>query len=165
MSHEISLSYGCARKGLPARASLLRWVAAAAGAAGVTDALSVSFRFVDSDEGRDLNRSFRGKDYATNVLSFPADLPAFEHLRFLGDIALCVPVLAREAAEQDKSDRHHVAHLCIHGVLHLLGYDHENDHDAAHMEALEIRALASLGIGNPYESSKSAIEQSAMLES
>lgn len=159
MSHQLGLSYGCARKGLPARASFERWLAAAARVARVRKSLAVSIRLVDIDEARELNRSYRGRDYATNVLSFPAQLPVDSGLRFLGDIALCATVVAREAAEQSKPLRHHYAHLCIHGILHLLGYDHENEAEAARMEALEVRALAGLGIGDPYESSTTEIPE------
>ena len=99
-----------------------------------------------------LNRDYRGKDYATNVLSFPAEGAMGDGgMQLLGDIAICAPVVAHEAQQQDKRTRHHHAHLCIHGVLHLLGYDHEDAVAADAMEAIEIRALAQLDFPNPYE--------------
>jgi len=112
-------------------------------------------RIVDEDEGRRFNQQFRCKDYATNVLSFPMDmpegLPAEIVQSQLGDLLICAPVVAREAAEQGKPEINHWAHLTIHGVLHLLGYDHEQPDDAQLMEALETDILASLDIPNPYE--------------
>lgn len=152
MSHELTLSIGAPRRGVPMRASFESWLAAAARVARVRKPLAVSLRVVDEAEGRALNLSYRHKDYATNVLSFPAEWSPPGGNRFIGDLALCAPVVAREASEQGKALKAHYAHLCIHGVLHLLGFDHESDAEAARMEALEIRALATLGISNPYES-------------
>ena len=116
---------------------------------GGTVALSVALL---SDRGvRRLNRDFRGKDKPTNVLSFPADSLAQSGRRLeLGDIALALGVVRREAREQSKAAADHLAHLMVHGVLHLLGYDHETDEDAARMERLERKALAALGIADPY---------------
>jgi probable rRNA maturation factor len=108
---------------------------------------------VGGAEGRRLNRTWRGKDRPTNVLSFPA-ASAYglgPGASLLGDLAICAPVVAREAREQGKEARAHWAHMVIHGVLHLLGYDHENDRDASRMETLERRILAQLGYPNPYE--------------
>ena len=110
----------------------------------------LSIRLVDSTEGRELNRQYRSKDYATNVLSFPVELPPGIKLPLLGDLVICAPVVAREAAEQDKKRRDHYAHLTVHGVLHLLGQDHEIETDAERMEAIERRILAGLGIADPY---------------
>lgn len=148
---DLSLSYGCPRRGVPARASFQRWAMAALLAAGQRGRFELSLRVVDNDEGLALNRDFRGKAYATNVLSFPADLPPRRGLRLLGDIALCAAVVAREAEEQGKSLAAHYAHLSIHGVLHLLGYDHQDEEAASAMEAIEIQALAALRHANPYE--------------
>lgn len=148
---DLSLSYGCPRRGVPARASFQRWAMAALAAAGQGGRFELSLRVVDNEEGLALNRDFRGKAYATNVLSFPADLPPRRGPRLLGDIALCAPVVAREAAEQGKPLAAHYAHLSIHGVLHLLGYDHQDEEAAAAMEAIEIQALAALRHANPYE--------------
>lgn len=111
----------------------------------------ISLRIVDAIEGQLLNQQYRQRDYATNVLSFPVELPAGVKLPLLGDLVICAPVVAREAHEQGKPLRDHYAHMTIHGTLHLLGYDHENDHDAERMEALERRILAALHIRDPYE--------------
>ena len=143
------------------------WVAAApqaqdlvqAAAAGALrqaefDGEAVTILLTDDDSVRDLNARFRGKDYATNVLSFPADLPEGlpEDFDFpqLGDLVICAPVVVREAAEQGKALGDHYAHLTIHGVLHLLGFDHVEEAEAEEMEALERQILASLGIADPY---------------
>jgi len=107
----------------------------------------LSIRVVGSAESRRLNRTWRGKDKPTNVLSFPA--PATQS-PLLGDLAICAPVVAREAREQGKSTQAHWAHMVVHGVLHLLGYDHELDRDAAIMEARETALLANFGYANPY---------------
>lgn len=125
-----------------------RWVTAALQARG--DAVEVVIRVVDEAEGRTLNQVWRGHDKATNVLSFPADLPAELDVPLLGDIVLCAPVVAREAQEQHKELLDHYAHLTVHGVLHLLGLDHEDDEQAMVMETLEREVLASLGIDDPY---------------
>lgn len=150
---DLSLSYGCPRRGVPARASFQRWAMAALVTAGQRGRFELSLRVVDADEGLALNRDFRSKSYATNVLSFPADLPPRRGPRLLGDIALCAPVVAREAEEQGKSLAAHYAHLSIHGVVHLLGYDHQDEEAASAMEAIEIQALAALRHANPYEPS------------
>jgi probable rRNA maturation factor len=149
---DVAIGYALPRKGLPAAASFRKWSAAAL--AGRIREADLAIRIVDEDEGRALNRHYRGKDYATNVLSFPADLPEGlpegVHLPLLGDLVLCAPVVAREATEQAKSLNAHYAHLTVHGVLHLLGWDHEDDKDAVAMEQLEREILAGLGIDDPY---------------
>lgn len=111
----------------------------------------LTIRLVDEPEGRELNRTWRGKDYATNVLSFPAEVPdGILDIPLLGDLVICVPVVQREAAEQGKSIEAHWAHLVIHGCLHLLGYDHLEDAEAEEMETLERHLLAELGHPDPY---------------
>jgi probable rRNA maturation factor len=142
---DVSVAEGMRR--VPRRADLRRWIEAAAAAAGVAGAVSV--RIMGEAEMRDLNSRYRGRDKATNVLSFPADAAAAGP-RLLGDLALCAPVVEREAAEQGKAIADHYAHLVVHGILHLAGFDHENDADAAVMEAKEIAVLAALGIADPY---------------
>jgi probable rRNA maturation factor len=148
--NSVSVGYAIGRHGLPSPASFRAWVDAALSAARRKTPAELSIRLVDAREGREFNRSYRGKDYATNVLSFPAELPRGVKLPLLGDLVICAPVVAREATEQCKLLRDHYAHLTIHGLLHLLGHDHENDRDAEKMEALERRILARLGIADPY---------------
>lgn len=111
-------------------------------------AAQVTVRFVAADEGRALNRDYRGKDYATNVLSFPYLPPP----QLAGDLVLCLPVVLREAEEQSKPPEAHFAHMIVHGMLHLQGYDHEEEADAELMEAREIEILAHLGYPDPYSS-------------
>jgi probable rRNA maturation factor len=145
----VHVSYALPRKGLPAAASVRRWVEAAL--AGQRRAIELAVRYVDSEEGRALNRDYRGKDYATNVLSFPVELPPGVRSPLLGDLVICAPVVAREALGQDKPLAHHHAHLVVHGVLHLLGMDHEHSEaDAEAMEARERTILGRLGIPDPY---------------
>jgi probable rRNA maturation factor len=146
----VAVGYALPRNGLPSSASFRRWVEAALHGAKRRKPAELAIRIVDNDEGRSLNRDYRGKDYATNVLSFPAELPPGTRLPLIGDLAICAPVVLREAAEQGKPPRDHWAHLTVHGVLHLLGYDHIDDRDAETMEALEMRILAGLGIADPY---------------
>ncbi|MDX1804741.1 MAG: rRNA maturation RNase YbeY [Alcanivorax sp.] len=139
---------------VPEASRLCDWVRHAAQAAGgvVGD---ITLRIVDEDEIRTLNRNYRGKDYATNVLSFPFDmpdgLPENAVAPLLGDIVICTQVVRREAHEQGKTLEAHWAHMVTHGVLHLLGYDHIDDDDAQVMESLEIRALANQGFADPYQ--------------
>ncbi|HJU39109.1 MAG TPA: rRNA maturation RNase YbeY [Tahibacter sp.] len=149
---DLHLSYapGVSRRGVPARTSFTAWADAALAVARRRRATELSIRLVDADEGRELNRQYRGRDYATNVLSFPAELPRGIALPLIGDLVICTSVVAREAIEQEKPLKHHYAHMTVHGVLHLLGYDHIADDEAERMEALERRALASLGIADPY---------------
>ena len=126
---------------LPHRTTLRRWMQAALG----RDA-RVTLRFVGAREGRALNARYRGRDYPTNVLTFVYD----DVEPLAGDLVLCVPVVRREAREQGKSFRAHCAHLVIHGMLHLQGFDHERAADAHRMEAREARLLAGLGYTDPY---------------
>jgi probable rRNA maturation factor len=139
----LSVQYAVHDDSLPSRPSVRRWVRAACGA----DA-QVTVRFVDAEEGRALNLRYRGKDYPTNVLSFPYETEP----TLLGDIALCVPVIGCEAQAQGKPPAAHYAHLVVHGMLHLQGYDHESKEDAAVMEAREREVLAGLGYPDPYAS-------------
>ncbi len=137
----LSVQYASNDADLPGRPQIRRWVRAAL----LSDA-TVTVRFVDAIEGRAINAEFRGKDYATNVLTFVYD---DEHPR-AGDVVLCAPVVRREAAAQGKPLADHHAHLVVHGMLHLQGFDHERRADAAVMEARETAILATLGLPDPY---------------
>jgi probable rRNA maturation factor len=132
----------------PARASLERWARAAAGARGADRECAV--RIVSPAESRRLNAAWRGKDRPTNVLSFPAPALPAGALRPLGDVVVCDAVVRAEARAQRKSVTAHFAHLVVHGILHLLGYDHERDGEARRMEQREVAVLRALGFPNPY---------------
>ncbi len=127
---------------------VVSWVESLATA--TEEASELVIRVVDANESQDLNKTFRGKDCPTNVLSFPADIQLPEGPTILGDIAICLPVVKREADEQSKRFDQHFAHMVVHGCLHLMGYDHEDEHDADQMEAKEIGILENLGYPNPY---------------
>ena len=142
---DLSVQYACHPAGVPLRASLRRWARAALAGGGC-----VTIRFVDEAEGQALNRDYRGKDYATNVLSFPYESEPV----VCGDLVICSPVVEREAKEQDKSLEAHIAHLIVHGMLHLQGYDHETSKaDARRMENHERAILLALGYADPYSAS------------
>jgi len=140
---------------IPGEAAIAEWVRQTVDSAGGHDcgSLEVAVRVVGEAEMRALNREYRSKDSTTNVLSFPAEaiegLPA-EVPTALGDIVICAPVVAREAAEQGKTAGAHWAHMLVHGTLHLLGFDHVLPDEAAAMEALEVRILSQHGVANPY---------------
>jgi probable rRNA maturation factor len=136
---------------VPAEEDIRNWIAAALEGRSSQEDVEVSVRLVDHDEMARLNETFRGKQGATNVLSFPADLPAELSLPLLGDIVICAPVVRSEAAQQAKSPNAHWAHMTVHGTLHLLGYDHIDEEDAAVMEALETAILSKLNIPCPYQ--------------
>ncbi len=125
----------------PSRSQFLRWVKAA-----LNMDTEVTIRIVSANEGRALNAAYRGKDYATNVLTFPLT----EEPHLMGDIILCAPVVEKEAREQGKDLMAHYAHMTVHGILHLHGYDHETEAQAELMEALEVETLRKLGYANPY---------------
>ncbi len=141
----LSVQYACNDDALPSRPQVRRWVTRALKAAEPATAL-VTVRFVDAEEGQQLNRDYREKDYATNVLTF-AYLPGPE---LAGDLALCLPVVLKEAAEQGKTPEAHFAHLVVHGILHLQGFDHLEDEQAEVMEAAEKELLAKMGFADPY---------------
>ena len=135
------MQYAVSAVGKPTRAQFRRWVRAA-----LEHDARVTLRIVGQKEGRLLNRAYRNKDYATNVLTFVFK----DHTPFEGDLALCAPVVASEARAQKKSLAAQYAHLTVHGLLHLQGYDHENDRDAQVMERRETQILAKLGYADPY---------------
>ena len=135
-------------QGIPAAGVIAGWARAAL--AGQREQAVLSIRVVGAEEGKALNLEYRGKDYATNVLSFPAEIPAYVELPLLGDIVICAPVVTAEAVGQGKGLEAHWAHLLVHGVLHLLGYDHTEDSEAELMEARERAILAGLGFTDPY---------------
>ena len=149
---DVAVGYAAPRAGVPAAVSFRKWVAAAL--EGRIREADLAIRIVDEKEGRALNHHYRGKDYATNVLSFPAELPEGlpkgVKLPLLGDLVLCAPVVARDAREQGKPLNAHYAHLTVHGCLHLLGWDHEDAQEAEAMEQLEREILAGLGLPDPY---------------
>lgn len=133
---------------IPPQAQFAVWATAALQSPVGDEELTV--RVVDEAEIQDLNRTYRGKDKPTNVLSFPADLPDDVELHLLGDLIICAGVVAQEAKAQGKAIQAHWAHMVIHGTLHLQGYDHIDPDDAEIMEQLEIDILARQGVANPY---------------
>jgi probable rRNA maturation factor len=137
----LTVQYGVRGRGIPPPAQLKRWARAA-----LERDARVTVRIVGEAEARALNRVFRGKDRPTNVLTFVMS----EEPRLAGDLALCAPLIAREARAQGKSAAAHYAHLVVHGVLHLQGYDHGNERDARVMERLETRIVTRLGYPDPY---------------
>ncbi|MDH5323902.1 MAG: rRNA maturation RNase YbeY [Gammaproteobacteria bacterium] len=143
----------------PDQKTLERWIVAAAAAVPEkksNDHIQLTVRVVDESEMTQLNQTYRNKTGSTNVLSFPAELPEDLPLPLLGDVLVCAPVVRREALEQHKSLEQHWAHMIVHGVLHLMGYDHISDEEAETMEALEVAILAKLDFPNPYTESEAS---------
>lgn len=147
MSIQVDLQNDDYLTGVPDTEQFLLWVTAAL--QEDFDNLEQAIRIVGEAESQALNSQYRGKDSATNVLSFPAEIPHLDY-QCLGDLVICAPIVACEAAEQDKTEEAHWAHLVVHGMLHLQGMDHENQLDADKMEALEVKILSTLGHSNPY---------------
>jgi probable rRNA maturation factor len=156
---EIGLEIASVAKNLPDEAQIRQWVEAVL--QGRLDEAALGIRVVDEAESAELNQTYRGKPGPTNVLSFPFEMPELPEgfatddedeipANLLGDLVICAPVVTREAAEQGKPETAHWAHMVVHGVLHLLGYDHLDEAGAAEMEALEQQVLAGLGVANPY---------------
>ncbi|MGD9787690.1 MAG: rRNA maturation RNase YbeY [Sulfuricellaceae bacterium] len=144
----LSVQYAEKPEGAPTRPQFRRWAKAA-----LEQDAEVAIRIVGAEEGQELNRDYRGKDYPTNVLTFVYDdLPPEAGL--MGDLVLCAPVVEREAAEQGISLEAHYAHLTVHGVLHLQGYDHEDDAEAQIMENRESQIVIQLGYADPYGAEK-----------
>ena len=136
-------------KNIPDEIFFHRWVSASL--SSQKKPLEVVIRVINEDESAALNNRFRKKNVATNVLSFPADLPESLNYPLLGDLAICAQVVAREADEQNKDLVAHWAHIVIHGSLHLIGFDHEDDADAKKMEKMETKILSEFYFPSPYE--------------
>jgi probable rRNA maturation factor len=136
---------------VPSEDDLRSWIAAALASQKIRGETEISVRLVDIREMAGLNQAYRGKPGPTNVLSFPADLPAELELPLLGDIVICAPVVREEAQAQHKALAAHWAHMAVHGTLHLLGYDHIEENEALAMEALETAILAGLHYPCPYQ--------------
>lgn len=147
MAIELDLQIAVETDDLPSGQSFEKWVSAAL---DQRDDAELTIRIVEREESRMLNRTWRGKDSDTNVLSFPAELPEEIGIPLLGDIVICAPRVVEEALAQDKDVQSHWAHLTVHGVLHLLGFDHQDEQEAREMEALETSILASMGFPDPY---------------
>jgi probable rRNA maturation factor len=146
---ELAVQYAIKPENVPTRAQFKKWASAA-----LEEDAEVALRIVGEAEGRELNRDYRGKDYATNVLTFPlTDDPIL-----MGDIVLCHTVVEKEALEQNKLLEAHYAHLVVHGMLHMQGYDHETDDEAEVMEARETQIVTELGYADPYLIEKEAIK-------
>ncbi|GAB3316078.1 rRNA maturation RNAse YbeY [Haliea atlantica] len=150
MSLQIDIQRACSEPA-PDEDDIRSWLSAVLDRERPGQDSELCLRLVDETEMTALNSTWRGKAGPTNVLSFPADLPPELALPLLGDIVICSPVVAREAAAQGKPARAHWAHLLVHGCLHLLGHDHIDPEEARAMEALETRLLATLGFPCPYE--------------
>ena len=138
--------------GIPGAMQFQSWAEAAL--SGRRDQAELVVRIVDRVESRQLNREYRSKDKPTNVLSFPFEAPAVVESDLLGDLVICAPLVTEEALAQDKPLQAHWAHLLVHGVLHLLGFDHINEQEADVMEGLEVEVLESLGFPDPYQSER-----------
>ncbi|OMH33715.1 rRNA maturation RNase YbeY [Motiliproteus sp. MSK22-1] len=149
MNLDLDLQLASDADNLPRKDQLQCWVEKAL--SGYRENAEVTIRIVDSAESQSLNASYRGKDKPTNVLSFPFEAPEGIQIDLLGDLVICAPVVETEAGEQNKSTIDHWAHMVIHGILHLLGFDHIDENDAQEMETLEIQLLSDIGIPNPYE--------------
>ena len=144
---ELELSFAARRPWVPGRRQLLKWAAAAA---PPRRAVSLSVRIVGRSRSRSLNAAYRQRDKSTNVLSFAGAGSAPDGRLFLGELVICAPVVAQEARRQGKSLAAHWAHMTVHGVLHLSGFDHESDAEAAKMERREAQILDRLGFSDPY---------------
>jgi probable rRNA maturation factor len=154
---EINIQNESTRSPIPRKKLLKKWLLAALGAQ--VEMAQITLRFVDAEEGQTLNREYRQKDYATNVLTFTFndDLPQIEGMPLLGDLVFCGSVIEREAQEQNKPLLAHYCHMVVHGTLHLQGFDHIEDDEAETMETLETQIVMSLGYDDPYLSEKSSV--------
>lgn len=148
---EVELQQASSSAAVPDEDCIKAWVDAIL--RGKREEAELVVRVVDEAESAELNGTYRGKDYPTNVLSFPFETPPGVPCGHLGDLVVCAAVVEREAAEQNKPPQAHWAHMVVHGVLHLLGYDHGDDEQAAIMETEEIRIMKTLGYSDPYQQS------------
>lgn len=156
MNISIDIQMASSSEDVPDEDSMQRWVSAALRSERDTAELSV--RIVDEQESAALNQQYRGKTGPTNVLSFPFDAVTPEPLPILGDLVICAPVVLREAQQQQKTPEAHWAHMTVHGVLHLLGYDHVGDKDADVMETLETQIMRALNFPAPYEQTQTTLK-------
>lgn len=148
MNLDLDVQYAVPAEGLPSAGEIRLWVLAAL--AERRQDVDMTVRITDTEEITALNSTYRQQNKATNVLSFPMDIPEELGLSALGDVVICAEVVAREAQEQSKSNQAHWAHMVVHGTLHLLGYDHIEEDEAEEMEALECQLLQQLGFADPY---------------
>jgi probable rRNA maturation factor len=148
MTIEVEVQRETSNSSVPSDQQFEQWATAALQGHGESELV---IRVVDQEESRRLNEQFASRNKATNVLSFPAGLPPSIGLALLGDIVICAALVEREAEQQNKSIVAHWAHLTIHGILHLLGHDHQSDQEAANMEALETSLVQSFGFPDPYQ--------------
>lgn len=144
---EVEIQRASTASDLPCDSDLKRWASAAL---LDNEKTNVVIRLVDSEESRQFNNDYRGVDKPTNVLSFPFEAPAEIADNLLGDMIICAPVVGQEARQQNKPLKAHWAHMVAHGMLHLQGYDHQNDQQSEQMERLEVKILATLGFPDPY---------------
>ena len=149
MAYQIDIESNSQSQQIPAADDLERWISIAL--RSQVEEAEVSVYIVDEDESQELNAQYRGRDYPTNVLSFPADIAEEVGVPLLGDLVVCAPVVEREAKEQGKTLQAHWAHMLIHGTLHLLGFDHIDDDEAETMETLETQIVTGLGYPAPYQ--------------
>ncbi len=153
--NKIDVQYAVNPVGLPTKQDILRWVNFAL--ANQNRHAELCVRIVDLEESARLNQQYRRKHGATNVLSFPAELPEMLDSPFIGDIVVCAPRVEMEAKQQHKIIHDHWAHLIVHGVLHLLGYDHDSADNAKRMESIEVQLLAHWGVADPYLTAQASV--------
>jgi probable rRNA maturation factor len=149
MKPDLDVQYASTCQNLPKVSEIGRWAEVAL--EGMNSDVGLSVRIVDEPESADLNRQYRNKSGPTNVLSFPFEDPPGVDSGILGDLIICAPVVYKEAREQNKSETAHWAHMVVHGIMHLRGYDHINEEDAKQMETTESTILSRLGFDDPYD--------------
>ncbi|MEP4892186.1 MAG: rRNA maturation RNase YbeY [Aliiglaciecola sp.] len=150
MNIDLDIQIACENNNLPSKEQFELWLQSAL-ADQQTEDTELTIRVVSPEESQNLNATYREKDKPTNILSFPFEAPAEIELSLLGDLVVCADIVEKEAKQQNKQLFDHWAHMIVHGSLHLLGFDHENENDAQIMEGLEVQILAKLGIDDPYQ--------------